>query len=158
MFATCSGNLEVLQDACLDQVPPILCWKDIWMGDEAFMQIFLTLFSFALHPDISLADIMCDMDANSGFSLPLPVQTYDELQHVKAIINNNLEALVPGHSQDVWTYVLKKGVHSVASFYKLLFDGIQVDPIFPKIWKSECFSKPKVFAWLLIMDRLNTIH
>lgn len=42
------------------------------------------------------------------------------------------------------------------SSYKFLFAGLEVDPIFSKLWKNKCMTKLKVFAWLFLMDRLNT--
>ena len=37
-----------------------------------------------------------------------------------------------------------------------MFKSVTVDSIFPKLWKCKCIPKLKVFAWLLLMDRLNT--
>jgi hypothetical protein len=37
-----------------------------------------------------------------------------------------------------------------------MFDDRPNQPIMIHLWKSKCLPKLKFFAWLLIMDRLNT--
>jgi hypothetical protein len=48
------------------------------------------------------------------------------------------------------------GLYSAARFYSFLFDGLPKDVTLEGIWRSKCLPKLKVFAWLLIMDKLNT--
>src|SRR4051794_22299103 len=55
---------------------------------------------------------------------------------------------------DSWTYSLNAG-RFTPSNYKFLIASLEVDPIF-KLRKSKCMTKPKVFAWSLLMERLNT--
>jgi hypothetical protein len=42
------------------------------------------------------------------------------------------------------------------AYYKFMFAGLEVSPIFRKLWKSKILHKQKVFVWLLLVDRLNT--
>ena len=57
--------------------------------------------------------------------------------------------------QDNWSYRWGDKYTS-AQFYKLIHAHIQVPPVFKSIWKSCCTMKIKMFAWLLLRDRLNT--
>src|SRR3954470_14949655 len=41
-------------------------------------------------------------------------------------------------------------------FYLHCFRDMQADEVFGWIWTSKCTNKWKVFAWLLLADRLNT--
>ena len=72
-----------------------------------------------------------------------------------------LQQILQNHSdeeaKDCWTWRLNgKGQYTAKKFYKLVHDPIQANPLLNWIWKSCCILKTKVFAWLVIMDRLNT--
>jgi hypothetical protein len=41
-------------------------------------------------------------------------------------------------------------------FYEYAFNTIEAHPIFRSIWKLKCTAGVKFFAWLLLVDRLNT--
>jgi hypothetical protein len=68
-----------------------------------------------------------------------------------------LDALdIDSHSPDVWTYAWGKTEYEASKFYKFYFREIKPLACLPLIWKSKCQMKHKVFAWLLMIDRLNT--
>ena len=41
-------------------------------------------------------------------------------------------------------------------FYKFLFRNRTAPTHITSIWKSKCIMRHKVFAWLMLMDRVNT--
>lgn len=51
---------------------------------------------------------------------------------------------------------LGKTEYAASKFYKFYFREIKPLACLPLIWKSKCEMKHKVFAWLLMIDRLNT--
>jgi hypothetical protein len=44
---------------------------------------------------------------------------------------------------------------TIKQFYKFMFNVVPSDPAFNDIWKSIFLPKLRVFAWLLMMDRLG---
>jgi hypothetical protein len=90
-------------------------------------------------------------DLDSMFYWPLSIQAYQELGDIKKIIQDN--PLTQGNDQ--WVYIWGEHYAS-ASFYKHIHDYIQVPSVYKWLWKSCCIMKHKVFAWLLLSDRLNT--
>jgi hypothetical protein len=46
--------------------------------------------------------------------------------------------------------------YRVKDFYKFFFREVVPISSLPLVWKSKCVMKQKVFAWLLMIDRLNT--
>ena len=46
--------------------------------------------------------------------------------------------------------------YSSQKVYKLAFEGLQVPRTFQWLWNSKCVPRIKFFAWLLMVDRLNT--
>ena len=46
--------------------------------------------------------------------------------------------------------------YSSSKFYKTVFQSIDAHPIFKWVWKSRCTNWVKFFAWLILVDRLNT--
>jgi hypothetical protein len=57
---------------------------------------------------------------------------------------------------DIWSYCLNNGRYTASSYYHFLFQGVNADPIFKKLWKSKSLPKLNFFAWLMLVDRLNT--
>jgi hypothetical protein len=46
--------------------------------------------------------------------------------------------------------------YSSSKFYKIVFQSVDAHPIFKWVWKSRCTNRVKFFAWLVLVDRLNT--
>ena len=62
---------------------------------------------------------------------------------------------VPG-SKDVWFLQGSTKEYKPKMFYSHTFVSEYLNPLTTSIRKSSCTMKIKVFAWMLIMDRLNT--
>jgi hypothetical protein len=90
------------------------------------------------------------------FYLPLSEQAFQELQVDNDIINTIRLNTTQIEQNDVWTCCSNSGLFSSASYYDLMFQGVVVQPIFPKLWKCKCVPKMKVFTWLLLINRFNT--
>jgi hypothetical protein len=135
----------------------ILFWKDRWSDNGLLAEHFPMLFSFAQDPDISLQKVInLDTELHNLFYLPLSHMAFQELHNVSDMVlavrhNENQVAI-----DDAWIFNYNAGVYSSASFYKLMFNILQVEPVFPKLWKCKCVPNMKVFTWLLLMDRLKT--
>ena len=41
-------------------------------------------------------------------------------------------------------------------FYNQVFSNMDAHPIFKAVWKSSCTPRIKFFAWLILVDQLNT--
>lgn len=90
------------------------------------------------------------------FALTISEQVVGELQQIVALLLL-LENDMPTRSQlDRWSFTSGNGAYSSMAFYNLMFDGLDVSPIFKKLRKSKYLHKQKVFMWLLLVDRLNT--
>jgi hypothetical protein len=46
--------------------------------------------------------------------------------------------------------------YSAKGFYDHIHAHLQVFKVYKWLWKSSCMMKAKMFAWLLLSDRLNT--
>lgn len=57
---------------------------------------------------------------------------------------------------DIWICLWKGGLYTSSSYYKLHFSEIAVPAPLIWIWKGKSMPKIKFFAWLLLVDRLNT--
>jgi hypothetical protein len=90
-------------------------------------------------------------DITTLFYIPLSQSAYQELQELQYIMQSN----VPSEQQDVWSYAWGHKYTS-AKFYDMTLAHIKVDSMYVWIWKSACMMKLKMFAWLLLSDRLNT--
>ena len=58
--------------------------------------------------------------------------------------------------KDLWLWQGSSKVYKPKLFYGHVFQNETFNHLLCWIWKSSCTIKIKVFAWMLIMDRLNT--
>jgi hypothetical protein len=58
--------------------------------------------------------------------------------------------------RDQWCYIWGSTRYSSVKVYNLPYKQIQPPQYFLWLWKSRCSNKLRVFAWLLLMDRLHT--
>jgi hypothetical protein len=131
----------------------VLFWKDFWRGDELVCNKFSRLHSYALNEDMTVAQIAATEDLFSALALPISSQAFEELNEVQLIVNDlNVEHAVT----DTWIFPRGNNSYTSAKFYKFIFGALPEDPALKAIWKSKCLPKLRVFAWLLLMDRLNT--
>lgn len=90
---------------------------------------------------------------SSMVNLPLSEQAYAEFQMVQVLMltHNRKEGL-----KEIWSWKGSDGAYKPKSFYTFMHSSITFNPLLNWVWVSSCTMKIKVFAWMLIMDRLNT--
>jgi hypothetical protein len=129
-----------------------LFWKDFWTEGGLLCHKFPRLFSFALDEDISVAHMAGLDQLNEGFALPMSVEAFQEWQEVSQLITATpMAAQQPDRRTFCWG-----DKFTPSQFYNFLFAHLPRDAALNDIWKSRALPKLKVFAWLLLMDRLNT--
>lgn len=90
---------------------------------------------------------------SAQFHLPLATQACQEFSS----LIHDLHSLTLSQSEkNSWSYIWGNGHYCSSKFYNFLFQGLSASTPFKGIWKSRCVMKLKVFAWLLLMDWLNT--
>jgi hypothetical protein len=57
---------------------------------------------------------------------------------------------------DKWIFIWGNSKFTSGKLYNLAFSHIQVPSTFKRMWWSKCIPRLKFFAWLLLVDRLNT--
>jgi hypothetical protein len=111
------------------------------------------LFSYALNEDLSVADFVGHQTPTSLFALPLSVQAFEEFNDTQAWVR---ELQIDTSLNDTRSFCWGNNQYTSAKFYRFIFQAIPEDASLKLIWKSRSLPKLRVFAWLLIMDRLNT--
>ena len=93
-------------------------------------------------------------ELQSMFSLPLSELAFREF--------NQLSEILAGFSLDVdsndsweWRHG-KKAEYTAKKYYDFVHQPMTTNPILCWVWKSCCAMSIKMFAWLVIMDRVNT--
>jgi hypothetical protein len=87
------------------------------------------------------------------FATPISAQAFEELTDLQAIMAQT--HIVP-ETIDTRRFPWGSSSYTSAKFYDFMFQALPSFPSLNAIWKSKCLPKLKVFAWLLLMDRLNT--
>lgn len=116
------------------------------------MQEFPELFSFAKSKTITLARAKQATSLLDPFQLPLSQQPYSQLLQLEL----DIQQLVLTDMPDLWTFLWSSGKFSAAKAYKHLSGHNTIHPGFKWIWHSNYQNKHKMFAWLIIKDRLST--
>ena len=131
----------------------VLLWKDFWTGHNILQDQLPRLFSFSVQEDVTISTYYLNNDPIAQFALPLLVEAASELDVLNRLIDDlDRDMGMP----DQWLYVWGVSEYRTKKFYKFFFRDIIPVPVLPLIWKTKCVMKLKVFAWLLIQDRLNT--
>jgi hypothetical protein len=129
-----------------------LFWFDSWHGGHLHSQ-FPRLFSFAIDQNISVRDFIGSEDRTQFFQQPMSPQAFEEFQEMELnLLNVHCDPMV----SDVWSTIWKDGVYSSRLYYQYCFKDIVASKIYSAIWSSKVMLRIKVFAWLLVSDRLNT--
>ena len=111
------------------------------------------LMSYAKDSLLSDQEALNTTELTDLFNLPLSAQAYDELMLLDDILQNHRSDL----AKDCWNWKSgNMGKYTAKKFYTMVHAPIQSNPLLNWIWKSCCILKTKVFAWLVIMDRINT--
>jgi hypothetical protein len=132
----------------------LLFWSDNWeiqSSSQPMCARFPRLFSFVINENCSVAQVYQAQEMGNLFHRPLSLQAYQELVELQDIMQSNPLS----ESKDVWKYCWGEK-YTAKSFYTHIHSHIQVPRIYKWLWNSCCIMKTKVFAWLLLSDRLNT--
>ena len=147
-------NFRAVSSVTLGKGDTFLFWLDNWKTDlikRPLKDRFPRLFSFVLDDNISAAEVFATHDKVDLFHLPLSQQAHGEFLDMLGL----LEEFPTSESNDIWTYSWGKAYTS-AQFYSRIHRNIYCPKVFHWLWKSACTMSMKMFAWLLIRDRLNT--
>jgi hypothetical protein len=130
----------------------VLFWTDRWCNGT-MQSLFPRLFSFALDNNLSVGEFCAEEDKAGLFQLPLSQQAFGELQELQPLLG---QLHFDFQQPDKWSTVWPEGNFTSRMYYKHCFAHLPDTIMFKWIWKSRAILKIKVFAWLLISDRLNT--
>ena len=100
-----------------------------------------------------MSEFLLNNNIESQFHLPLSEQAYQEYQTLQDYIQT---LQVQPNTKDSWHYIWGSSNYTSTKFYNFPFKNVQPPAPFIWIWDSKCSNKLRVFAWLLLMDRLNT--
>jgi len=116
-------------------------------------QRFPSLFQHAANNSSSVKEVMIALDLASVFNLPLFQEAYDELVEMQETLS-----IIPydPNANDHWAFLWGNDRYSSQKLYKLAFATMDVPRTFSLIWKCQCTPQIRVFAWLVLVDRLNT--
>lgn len=129
----------------------ILFWKDMWQH-QILSESHPRAFSFAVDEDMSVKTLLSVGSLSEVFNIPLSAQAECEVEGLQALTASvNLQDETPDEWKCVWGHQF-----TAAKYYTFCFRDDQADVAFAWIWKTCCNMKWKVFAWLLLVDRLNT--
>jgi hypothetical protein len=130
----------------------ILFWHDKWSGIIP-AQEFPRLHSFALNNQLSVKEMFQCTNRAELFYRPLSQQAFEEYNRMQNIIGSiSLDPV----KNDVWETIWKDGVYTANLYYKHCYINVTSSKIYSWIWKCRVLLRIKVFAWLLVSDRLNT--
>ena len=91
-------------------------------------------------------------DLDELFFLPLSQQAFEEYEVLQLQLQN---LPYDADAKDCWLPTWGN-VYTSRRFYSHVFSTMEAHPIFKAIWKSRCTPRVKFFAWLVLVDRLNT--
>ena len=127
-------------------------WEDLW-SPVILSQRFPSLFQHAANNSSSVKEVMPAPDLASVFNLPLSQEAYDELVEMQETLS-----IIPydPNANDHWAFLWGNDRYSSQKLYKLAFATMDVPRTFSLIWKCQCTLRVRIFAWLILVDRLNT--
>lgn len=128
-----------------------LFWKDLWCG-QVLAETHPRAFSYSSAEDLTVRAFLQMESVRDGFHLPLSIQARQEVEDMQTI---TADYQIDTEMRDTWTYAWGSKYTS-AKFYQFYYRDVTTDDSFRWIWKTKCTTKLKVFAWLLLSDRLNT--
>jgi len=130
----------------------VLFWEDLW-SPYVLADSFPRFFSFATNSQVSVKDVMLAPDLDSLFSLPLSQEAFLELQQLQLYLE---EIPYNADNRNQCTFIWGNPIYTSSKFYKCVFSGFHAEQTFTWLWQTKCTLCLKFFAWLLIVDRLNT--
>jgi hypothetical protein len=147
------GDYRSITQSQIGNGSSTLFWKDFWYCKTNLCDKFPRLFSYALNEDLTVAEFANRSDTTDLFALPLSSQAFEELQQVQQIMER---LTIDPSLHDSRVFVWGNDQFTSAKYYNFLFARLPQDQALISIWKSKCLPKLRVFAWLLLQDRLNT--
>jgi hypothetical protein len=142
MFASCSLLLAASPRLSLGRF-----WKDFW-SDELLALRFPRIYSFTVDTDISLYDMLECQDVDqlaAHFAISVSTQAYAELNQINDILRplrvDEQSRLV----HNTWSPSFHTGSYSSRTYYKYMFSGLQVSPVFRKLFLEEKGRAPVPF-------------
>jgi hypothetical protein len=126
-------------------------WSDLW-NDKVPMIAYPELYSFTKSKNAILAEAITSDNILNLFHLPLSQQAFGQLSQLQ----QDLQQITLNDNSDSWTCLWDSRKFTVAKAYMHLKGHRTIHPGFKWIWKSSCQNKHKVFAWLILKDRLST--
>jgi hypothetical protein len=134
----------------------VLFWSDDWevSGSRTpLRERFARLFSYAKDDKVSVKD-MCQTEVlEDCFHLPLSTRGFDEFLQVSSW-TDGIQLAADGI--DEWKTSWNNGEYLPSKYYTFVHEPLSVCPVYTWIWKSKCIMRIKMFALLLLSDRLNT--
>jgi hypothetical protein len=95
---------------------------------------------------------MLEQDLDDIFFLPLSTQAHDEF----LLLQSYLEDIeYDENTADSWPPVWGANYTS-RRFYAHVFSSVEAHRFYKALWKSSCIPRIKFYAWLILVDRLNT--
>lgn len=126
-------------------------WNDLWSSSVLSLE-FPRLHSFAKCTSISVQSLMMEQELDELFYLPLSTQAHDEL----LLLQSHLEVIeYDDTASDSWSPIWGPK-YSSRQFYAHVFNAVEAHPFYKILWRSGCIPRVKFFAWLILVDRLNT--
>ena len=133
-----------------------LFWQDKCNVGDSVMPLqhrFPRLFSYVKDTLVLVKEVLNNSNLLSWFHLPLSGQANEELQALQNLLQSHDRQ---PDLKDVCSCHGTSKSFTPKQFHISRFINHTFNPILLWIWKSCCTMKIKVFAWMLIMDRLNT--
>mgnify|MGYP000863857686 FL=1 len=150
-------TFRAVSSVCVGKGDSLLFWSDSWEVDNSCIPLqdrFPRLFSFCIQKNSSVLEVMASGEFHSMFSLPLSEMAYRELNQLSGILS---DISLDDNAKDCWYWKHgKKSGYTAKKYYDLVHEPIPTNPLLCWIWKSCCTMTIKMFAWLVIMDRVNT--
>jgi hypothetical protein len=130
-------------------------WKDDW-NSRILQELFPCLFSFVQNEDIFMSGNSVLLTMLLMFSIcPYLQKRFISLRRFSRSRTCSLNFSNNDNDNDVYTFQCGDS-YSSRKCYKFVHRLINPPTPFVWIWKSKLWLKHKVFAWLLLSDRLNT--
>lgn len=129
-------------------------WYDIIDG-VIHSAVYPNLMSYAKDAHVSLWKLRRNSeDLLDCFKLPMSRAAYNEFLQLQ----NKLDLMTPirQEGKDKWVFIWGQQEYASSRYYQYSFKFIRPHRTILWIWKTKCVPKIKVFAWLLLNDRLNT--
>ena len=86
------------------------------------------------------------------FYIPIPQAAAEELEDLRVMI----QSFMLSEETDQRIFCWDSSLYTAAKLYKLAFLTMQTPAVFRLVWKSKVTPRIKFFAWLILLDRLNT--